>query len=215
MQYNNYITENNEEKTKMNDKEKYAFEAIFSRRSVRSFVEDKPVEKRKIIKLLEAAMAAPSAGNTQPWEFIVVSKKESMDKLKEAYGLNAAMAIITCANTADIPWDNDDWKIDCSAAVENMLIAATAMGLGSVWVGWCQEDILRETFKIPSNIQLLCIVCFGYSDKKPEMGTRYAEDAVFWEKYDQNRIRPPKKVVDYGPVKLNDLSVNSPTPWEN
>jgi len=197
----------------MSDKEKYTFEAIFSRRSIRSFIEDKPVEKWKIIKLLEAAMAAPSAGNTQPWEFIVVSEKESVNKLRETTGINAPMAIITCANTAALQWKNDDWKIDCSAAVENMLIAAATMGLGSLWVGYC--DILRDTFEIPDNIHILNITFFGYTDKAPEIGTRYAEDAVFWEKYDPNRIRPEKKKVEYGPIKLNDLSVNPPAPWED
>ena len=203
----------------MNDKEKYVFETILTRRSTRYFIEDKKVEKWKITKLLEAAMAAPSACNTQPWEFIVVFEKENMDKLREAMGdanrFNAPMAVITLANTANTPWESNGWMIDCSAAVENMLIAATVMGLGSVWVGWCHEDILRETFEIPDNIRWLSIVCFGYSDKKPEMGTRYTEDAVFWEKYDPTRVRPAKKVVDYGGITLNDLSVNSPAPWED
>ena len=203
----------------MSDKEKYVFETILSRRSVRHFIEDKQVEKWKITKLLEAAMAAPSACNTQPWEFIVVSEKDRMEQLKTAMGeanrFNAPMAIITCANPAYIPWESNGWMIDCSAAVENMLIAAAAMGLGSLWVGWCHEDILREAFDIPDNIKILNTTYFGYTDKSPETGTRYAEDAVFWERYDPARIRPAKKTVDYGPVKLNDLSVNPPAPWED
>ena len=197
----------------MNNKDKYVFETILTRRSVRNFLENKKVEKWKIIKLLEAAMAAPSAGNTQPWEFIVVSEKESIDKLREATGLNAPMAIVTCANLKYIQWENDDWKIDCSAAVENMLIAAVAMELGSLWIG--RLDILRELFEIPDNIQILNITLFGYTDKTPEMGTRYAEDAVFWERYDPARIRPAKKTVDYGGITLNDLSVNPPVSWED
>ena len=203
----------------MTDKDKYVFETILSRRSVRRFVADKPVEKWKVTKLLEAAMAAPSACNTQPWEFIVVSEKDRMDKLRSAMGdanrFNAPMAIITCANPTYIPWESNGWMIDCSAAVENMLIAATAMGLASVWIGWCHESILRETFEIPGNINLLCTVYFGYADSAPSTGTRYTEDAVFWEKYDPTRARPPKKVVEYGPAKMNDLSVNPPTSWED
>jgi nitroreductase len=199
----------------MNDKEKYVFEAIFGRRSIRGFIEDKPVEKRKIIKLLEAAMAAPSASNNQPWEFIAVCEKDSMDKLRSATeSFNSPMAVITCANINIFPWENDDWKKDCSAAVQNMLIAAAAMGLGSLWVGWCHDDILREAFGIPDNIQILNITYFGYYGDEKLVGTRYAEDAVFWEKYDPSRKRPPKKVVDYGGIKLNDLSVNPPAPWE-
>lgn len=201
----------------MNDKEKYVFEAIFGRRSIRGFIEDRQIEKWKIIKLLESAMAAPSACNNQPWEFIVITGKDRMDKLRNAMGdkYNAPMAIITCANTSIFPWENDDWKKDCSAAVENMLISGAAMGLGSLWVGWWHDDLLRETFEIPSHIHVMNITYFGYyGDVKP-VGTRYAEDAVFWGKYEPTRIRTPKKVVDYGGVKLNDLSVNSPAPCED
>ena len=202
----------------MTEKDKYVFDTILARRSVRRFITDRKVEKWKIIKLLEAAMAAPSACNTQPWEFIIVSEKDSMSQLKNAMvepnRYNAPMAIITCANPTYIPWEDNGWMIDCSAAVENMLIAATALGLVSVWIGICHEEILRESFGIPDLLHILCTVYFGYADNKPASGTRYAEDAVFWERYDPNRTRPAKKVVEYGSVKLNDLSVSPPTPWE-
>ena len=202
----------------MTEMNKFVFETILSRRSVRNFIDGKPVEKWKMIKLLEAAMAAPSACNTQPWEFIVVTEASKMDQLRDALGgqnrFNAPMAIITCANPACIPWEGDGWMIDCGAAVENMLIAAAAMGLASVWIGWRDEDMLRKSFEIPSHINYLGTVYFGYADYAPSPGTRYAEDAVFWEKYDPDRTRPVKKVVDYGSIKLNDLSVASPTPWE-
>jgi len=203
----------------MTEKEKFAFDTILSRRSVRRFIEGKQVEKWKIVKLLEAAMAAPSACNTQPWEFVVVTEPEGMAFLKEAMGeenrFNAPMAVITCANKSYIPWDNDGWMIDCAAAVENMLIAAVTMGLASVWIGWNHEDLLRESFGIPDEIKILNIVYFGYPANAPPYGTRYAEDAVFWGKYDRTRVRPLKKTVDYGPITLNDLSVNAPTPWDN
>ena len=201
----------------MTDKDKYVFETILKRRSVRSFTADRQVEGWKVTKLLEAAMAAPSACNTQPWEFIVVSDSEMMEKLRTALGdanrFNAPMAIIVCANPAYIPWESEGWMIDCSAAVENMLIAAAAMGLASVWIGWRIEDVFRETFQIPANIKLLGTIYFGYSDITPSTGTRYAEDAVFFEKYDPARIRPPKTTVEYGPVRLNDLSVSPPSAW--
>jgi len=198
----------------MIDKEKYIFEAIFARRSIRGYVEGKQVEKWKIKKLLEVAMAAPSACNNQPWEFIIVSEKDNMDKLRTAtQSFNAPAAIITCANTNTYPWENDEWKKDCGAAVENMLIAAGAMGLGSLWVGWWNDELLREIFEIPEHIQVFNITYFGYYDDVKPSGTRYAENAVFWEKYDPTRIRVPKKIVDYGGARLNDLSVNSPEPW--
>ena len=74
---------------------------------------------------------------------------------------------------------------------------------------------MRETFEIPNHIKVLGTVYFGYTDMVTQIGTRYAEDAVYWETYDPSRIRPPKKVVEYGPVKLNDLSVNPPASWED
>ena len=203
----------------MTEKEKFVFDTILARRSVRRFIADRQVEKWKIVKMLEAAMAAPSACNTQPWEFIVISETDSMNLLRNAMleqnRFNAPMAIITCANPTYIPWEGNGWMIDCSVAVENMLIAATAMGLVSVWIGICHEDILRETFGIPGHLNILGTVYFGYTDAKPAPGTRYAEDAVYWETYDPNRVRPAKKVVDYGSIKLNDLSVNPPAAWED
>jgi len=201
----------------MTDKDKYAYETILARRSVRRFIEEKTVEKWKVVKLLEAAMAAPSACNTQPWEFVVVAGDEGIKKLHSAMGeenrFNAPMSIVTCANASYIPWEDDGWMIDCAAAVENMLIAATALGLGSVWIGWSHEDILREAFGIPEYMKILNTAYFGYAANPQPIGTRYAEDAVFWDKYDASRVRPAKRVVDYGGVKLNDLSVNPPSPW--
>jgi nitroreductase len=203
----------------MTEKEKYVFEAVFGRRSIRGYVENKQVEEWKIIKLLEAAMAAPSACNNQPWEFIVITGKDKMDKLRNAMGeanrFNAPMAIITCTDAITVPGEREGWLLDCGAAVENMLIAGAAMGLGSLWVGWWHDDILREAFDIPGNIQIFNIIYFGYYDDIKSVGTRYAEDAVFWGKYDPARIRPAKKVVDYGGAKLNDLSVNSPAPCDD
>ena len=124
--------------------EEKVFEAIFARRSIRRY-DGREVEQDKIIKLLKAGMAAPSACNLQPWEFIVVTEKELLGKLEEnAPKYNAPVAMIVCANTKNIPWESSDWKIDCSAAVENMMIAASAMGLGSVWIGMFNMEAVRS-----------------------------------------------------------------------
>jgi nitroreductase len=174
----------------MSDKEKVVFETIFARRSIRQFIDGKPVEKEKVIKLLEMAMAAPSACNIQPWEFIVISDQE---KIKEIKGIifqgnyNTPLIIVVCGNPKFIPWENDIGITDCAAAIENMLLAATAMDLGSVWIGGFNPDDVKKLLSIPENVHPVGIVYFGYPAKNPEPRTQYTEQAVFWGKYDPDR----------------------------
>jgi nitroreductase len=176
----------------MSQNEQYVFDAIYSRRSIRSYIEGKEVEQEKIIKLLKAGMAAPSTCNLQTWEFVVVTKKEMVDQLKNATfqgKYNTPMAMVVCGNTVNIPWKDEDWKIDCSAAVENMMIAATAMGLGSVWIGSFDMDSVRKLLVIPNHILIMSVVYFGYPNEQKKQGTKYNEEAVYWEKYDTKRNR--------------------------
>jgi len=176
----------------MTDKEKHVFETIYERRSIRKYLEDKQVEKDKIKKLLEAGMAAPSACNLQPWEFIVVYEKDDVALLKAAQfsnNHNATMAIVVCANTKNVPWEGPNWMIDCSAAVENMMLAAAAMELGSLWVGAFHQDVVRNQLNIPENIHVMNIIFFGYPNEKRPVGTRYNEEAIYWSKYDPDRQR--------------------------
>ncbi len=169
--------------------EEKVFDAIFARRSIRRY-DDRVVEKDKIIKLLKAGMAAPSACNLQPWEFIVVTDKEQLRRLEEnAPNYNAPVAMIVCANTKSIPWEGSDWKLDCSAAVENMMIAASALGLGSVWIGMFGMEAVRKQFNIPEDIHVMSVVYFGYPVKAKSSATKYNEEAVYWQKYDPSRKR--------------------------
>lgn len=171
--------------------EKNIFDVIFKRRSIRRY-KDKEVEQEKITKLLKAGMAAPSTCNLQVWEFIVVTEKEILSQLKNATDqgdYNAPMAMVICANTVNVPWDDEDWKIDCSAAVENMMIAASAMGLGSIWIGSHDEAAFRKLLNIPDNIFVMNVVYFGYPDEAKKPGTKYNEEAIYWQKYDSNRNR--------------------------
>lgn len=176
----------------VNRSEQVVREAIYNRRSIRSYVVGKQVEDEKIIKLLEAGMAAPSACNLQPWEFIVVTEKDMMDKLTSTItqgACNPPMAMVICGNTANIPWEGEDWKIDCSAAVENMMIMATTLGLGSLWIGSSDREQVREILDIPDNIGVMSVVYFGYPNESKKSKTRYNESAVFWQKYDPKRVR--------------------------
>ena len=112
--------------------EKHVFDAIYSRRSIRTYL-DKEVEHEKIEKLLKAAMAAPSACNIQPWEFVVITDKaliqDIKNSIKQYSQYNAPLVIVVCGNPEFIPWEGDTGIIDCCAAIENMLLAATAIGL--------------------------------------------------------------------------------------
>ncbi len=187
--------------------EETVMHAILARRSVRSYVPDKPVEKEKLRRLLEAGMAAPSACNLQPWEFIVVTDEDKMAKLRPMMGFgnyNAPAAIVMLGNTSGIPWGGEDWKIDVSAAVENMMIMAAAMGLGSVWLGSYDEKALRELLDIPENIRVMNVAYFGYPAKTPNPKTRYNEEAVFYEKYDPARQRKVRTIDMLGDSDTSD-----------
>lgn len=174
----------------MTEKEKILFEVLYERRSVRSFQEGRPVEEEKVEKLLKAAMAAPSACNTQPWEFIVVSEEKALQELKGAidYGkYNAPLIIAVCGNPAFLPWEDSTGVTDCCAAMENMLLAATAMGLGSVWVGGFEEEAVRAALDIPQEVKPMGMLYFGYPAEQPEPRTQYLKEAVHWQKYDKTR----------------------------
>jgi len=164
---------------------------IFKRRSVRIFSKQK-VEKETITKLLQAAMAAPSASNSRPWEFIAVTDDETMKTLrfKIKYGkYNAPAAVIVCANLKIAKNESAYrfWVQDCSAATENILIAAAGMDMGTVWIGsYPKDDVmntLRKTLDIPEDVIPFSLVYVGYPAEEVYPRTQYSEDRVHWEKY--------------------------------
>ncbi len=180
----------------MSQSEKEVFAAIFGRRSIRRYVEDNEVEQEKIVKLLQAAMAAPSACNIQPWEFIVVTEKGTAGLIKQSIprfgNYNAPLVIVVCSYKKYIPWEGDEGIVDCSAAMENMLIAATAMGLGSVWIGGFDAPSIRKILDIPEDVAVIGVAYFGYPAEQPEPRTKYVEEAVYWQKYDTEREHRPR-----------------------
>ena len=174
----------------MSEKEKYVLDNMLARRSVRSYIRGKQVEKEKIQKLLEAAMAAPSACNIQPWEFIVVTDPKIVNDVEDAVikgKFGASLIIAVCGYPGFIPWENDVGTVDCAAAIENILLAATAMDLGTLWVGGYDMETIKRLLDIPDDVHLVSIVYVGYAESTPEPRTQYTEDAVHWEKYDTTR----------------------------
>jgi len=169
-------------------------DTIYKRRSIRIF-EHKQVDKRVLVDLLKAAMAAPSASNARPWEFVVVTDASLLNELQTRlkYGkYNAPAAIVVCANLSIAKNESAFrfWVQDCSAATENLLIAAAGMGLGTVWIGaYPKDDVLqtlRELLKIPEEVYPLSLVYVGYPAEEKEARTQYEESRVHWQRYPIN-----------------------------
>lgn len=161
---------------------------IKKRRSIRKFT-DQPVEREKIQLLLEAAMAAPSAMNALPWEFVVVTEKEVMDQFRRALmfaKMNAPAAICVLGSSRMQKNKAGDkfWVQDCSAATENILLAATALGLGSVWVGVHPVTIfsrqVSSILNLPKGVKPLNLIYIGYPAETKEPRTQYDEKRVHW-----------------------------------
>ncbi len=147
--------------------------AIFKRKSVRSF-KQKRVPDKLIKKILMAAMAAPSSWNSKPWIFIVIRDRFILDEIAEKHGYanmckESNCAILVCGSPENMK-EKDFLPQDCAAATENMLIEATYLGLGSVWVGlYPKEDrmnLLRKLTSIPENIYPFSLVVLGYPNEK-------------------------------------------------
>jgi len=144
-------------------------EAILTRRSVRRYT-GQDVPEELIQKILAAAMSAPSAGNEQPWHFIVVRKKELLEAASRISPYmpmvkDAPVAILVCGDPGLEKFPGF-WVEDCSAAIQNMLLAAHALGLGAVWTGIYPKheyvDGFKALFKLPEHILPLGLVPLGY-----------------------------------------------------
>lgn len=144
-------------------------QAIHSRRSVRRYL-DKPVDADEVQKLLAAAMQAPSARNQQPWQFVVIDDRAVLGKIPSfmpnaAMAAEAPMAILVCGDLA-LEKSEGYWVVDCAAAVQNMLLAAHALGLGACWCGvYPREkrmDGLRDLLALPGNVVAHSLVVIGH-----------------------------------------------------
>ena len=147
-----------------------AIEAIHTRRSIRSY-QDQPVEEGVIRDCLAAAMAAPSAGNQQPWQFLVLTDREILDQIPTfhphaAMVKKAPLAIVVCGDL-DREKYQGFWVQDCSAATQNLLLAAHAKGLGAVWVGVHPDEGrvagMRKLLSLPGSIVPLALIPMGWT----------------------------------------------------
>ncbi|MGC9468227.1 MAG: nitroreductase family protein [Anaerolineae bacterium] len=160
-----------------------ALETIFTRRSIRKYT-GQPVSEENLKTLLEAAMNAPSANNRQPWHFIVVDDRAQLNGIMEAHPYSkmlaeAPMAIIVVGDTAT---SSSYFQQDCAAAIENLLLAARAMGLGTVWLGVYPNEKrvegIAELFGIPEPYVPLAVIAVGHPAEEKGRVDRYKEEKV-------------------------------------
>ena len=170
-----------------------AYDCIMTRTSIRQY-QDKPVEAAKVEKLLRAGMAAPTAVNRQPWHFIVLDTRERIDRLVAANpraGMlkRAPLAIVVCGDMQKALQGDAQayWVQDASAATENILLAAHALGLGTVWTGtYPIKDRVKATsgaLALPEHIVPLCTIVIGYPAEQPAPKNKWKPENVSYGTY--------------------------------
>ena len=166
-----------------------ALNCIMTRTSIRQY-QDRPVEQEKVEQLLRAAMAAPTAVNKQPWHFYVLNTKEAINRLADASQRggdmvrSAALVVVVCGNMdkALEGKAREYWIQDTSAATENLLLAAHALGLGAVWTGvYPMKERVEMTTKVlnlPENLVPLCTILIGYPAESPTPKDKWKPENV-------------------------------------
>ena len=157
-------------------------EAIRSRRSVRRYTGE-PVPRADLEVIVDAARLAATGGNGQPWDFVVITEQEMIERLTvAARWMDKAGAIIAVVMDPQSRW----WVEDGSAAIENILIAATALGYGSCWLeGWTlpREDEFKSLLSIPDERRLLTLIPIGVPAEWPTRAKKPIDEVLFWELY--------------------------------
>jgi nitroreductase len=159
-----------------------ALEAIRRRRSVRHYTGG-PIPHEDLETIVDCGRLAATGGNRQPWDFVVITERETIDRLAVAAAwMDRAAAIIAVVLDPSTRW----WVEDGSAAVENMLIASTALGYGACWLeGWTvtREEDFKVLLGVPEDRRLLTIVPIGVPAEWPFKDKRPLSEVLHWEKY--------------------------------
>lgn len=163
-------------------------EAIRIRRSVRSYL-DKPVPEDALNRILEAGRLAPSANNLQPWHFVVVTDRAKRAELSHGrwagFLKDCPVVIVGCGDKEASPkW----YPIDVAIALQQMVIAATAEGLGTCWIGSFDEDVVRRSLKVPESYRVVAMLAVGYPKEPLERTARFK---------DVKRRKPMADIVSY------------------
>ena len=161
------------------------FEALYTRRSIRSFT-DAPVAEADLETLLRAAMAAPSAGNAQPWHFVVVTERAVLDAIPgihpyAAMCKTAQAAVIVCAELALEKYPGY-WMLDCAAATQNLMLAARGLDIGSVWCGlYPQQErmtAMADLLKLPEGVTPHALVVLGHPAQEFKKIDRFKPERI-------------------------------------
>ena len=156
------------------------FEVVKSRRSIRKYT-DEPVSQEMLDTVIKAAMTAPSAGNQQPWHFIVIRNRENLQRIPSFHPYakmapKCQVAVLVCGDPEGKKWPTF-WPQDCSAATQNLLLAARALGLGTVWAGVYPEESrmagFRDMLNIPAEIYPFALIPIGWPDADFSEQPRY------------------------------------------
>lgn len=167
-----------------------AKDPVMDRRSIRKYTAE-AVDDESVERLLRAAMSAPSAGNQQPWQFVVIRDQRVKERIPSMHPYSAMvphapLAVLVCGDPENCTWPQY-WVQDCSAATENILIEARAMGLGTVWLGLhpLEERVkgLRDLLGIPSGIVPFALVPVGHPAEEKPPAARYDAARVHWERW--------------------------------
>lgn len=165
-------------------------DVLHTRRSIRSY-EDKPVPRTMIDTILRAAMAAPSAGNQQPWQFVVITDRQKLDRIPDFHPYSkmvtqVSVAILVCGDPEGKKYPAF-WDQDVSAATQNMLLAARNLGLGTVWVGVFPDEGriagFRTLLHIPAHIVPFALIPIGWPTGNFEIKDRFNPDLVHAESW--------------------------------
>ncbi len=165
-------------------------ELIKSRRSIRRF-SPTPIAKEMVEAILEAAMSAPSAVNKQPWHFLVIERRDLLDRIPEIHPhakmvKEATLAILVIGDPT-LEHAPGYHLLDCAAAVQNALLAAHSMGLGAVWVGVQPRpervEALRKMFAVPEHLVPFALIPMGYPAEELPPGQRYKAERVHWNTF--------------------------------
>jgi nitroreductase len=161
------------------------------RRSIRKY-QSKPVEADKITAVLEAARLGPSAANRQPCHFIVVTQPEARESLRAAYKadwfVSAPLIVVGCVKPKET-WRRGDgqdyWKVDLAIAMQNLVLTATELGLGTCWIAAFDEKAVKKALNIPKEIRVVALTPLGYpdEDKGPVTDRKSLEAFVHCEKW--------------------------------
>ncbi len=169
-------------------------ESILTRSSVRTYTTEK-VSDEQVEMMLRAGMSAPTAGNRQPWELVVITDREILDTIpsiiKYAYmSAEAPLAIVVLGNP-EVSLHADYWVQDCSAVTENILLAAHAMGLGAVWCGVYPNyspvgrvEKMQELLNVPKEWVPLNVIVVGHPNKEATIKDKWKPEKVHYNKYD-------------------------------